>query len=207
MSSNTQLIQLETDLSLHIPNVVPASLCDALIRQYEDSVSDKSDIDTTEAIIAECAPWLAKEPVKNLLESYFHDGYQVFCSVFDALGADDHDYLSTTWHFDYGIKRSLKLFIYLNSVEEHKGNTLIIDQHRTNLLREAGALPWEMEKRKEDLSAEMQTLGMSDKTLGYDLKAGDALLFSPFLLAHRCLLPIQGHKRYTVCFTLTPILS
>ncbi|WP_191602066.1 hypothetical protein [Marinomonas algicola] len=204
MPLNEQLTQLETHLSLHIPNVVPTLFCETLIHYYEEKAFDKSDTDSAEFILTECMPWLSEEPLNSLLKVYFNNGYQIIGSVFDALTPEDKDYLSTTWHLDYGVNRSLKLFIYLNSVEEHQGNTLIIDQYRSELLRDAGALPLDLDKRKEDLSSEMQSLGVSNEALGYDLKAGDALLFSPFLLAHRCLLPAPGQKRYTVCFTLIP---
>ncbi len=204
MKSNKALIQLEKELSLQISNVVPVTLCDTLIRHYEERVGDKDDALVSDSIIKECTPYLSQEPLVSLLNAYFNNGYQVLSSAFDAIRFDDMSYISKTWHLDHGVKRSLKLFIYLNSVAEHQGNTLLIDQNRTGLLRSFGALPLEMDARKDDITAEMRELGISNETLGYDLKAGDVLLFSPFELAHRCLLPRLGKTRYTVCFTLMP---
>jgi len=109
---------------------------------------------------------------------------------------------STLWHLDYGIAKTLKLFIYLNPVSIHDGNTLIIDKNRTQKLRDIDELPIEYEKRKEDLTPVLKELGLDTSYLAYDYEAGDALLFSPLLLAHRRLPPKENQKRYTIILQL-----
>ena len=82
----------------------------------------------------------------------------------------------------------------------------MVDLPATEKLREAGELPIVGEDRKEDLIPVMQELGIDSSLLAYDLDAGDALLFSPLILAHRCLPPKEGKKRYTICFSLVPTM-
>jgi len=193
------------NLALQIHKVITPELCHNLISKYERyDDSDRSNVISDE-IIKECADSVFVDNVHALLEAVFQGGYQVRWSRVDVVDscATLYEY-NTRWHLDGGIPKTLKLFVYLNSVSEHGGNTLIIDRERTKKLKESGVLPRNDDERTEDLTPALERLGLDSSYSAYDLKAGDALLFSPLLLAHRCLPPQVSQKRFTVCFTITP---
>ncbi|MAC47301.1 MAG: hypothetical protein CMI12_10670 [Oceanospirillum sp.] len=192
--ANTQYIQLH--------DLVTKEQCTEFITAYEQAAGDKSAIDK---IIKTCQETVFQGDVDELLRQHFEGDYQIFWTSYDKVDDKATDYdLNLYWHLDYGVKKSLKLFVYLNPVAEHGGNTLIIDQARTESLRKAGALPIESGKRHHDLTEILQGLELDMNTLAYDLDTGDALLFSPFILAHKCQPPKPYTERHTICFLLTP---
>ena len=201
MLKNATLAEFKEVLSTHIAGLVPAALCSYLIELLSSSYAEEN---YSEAI-QKCTQYVFTKEVDNLLREYFDGSYHVFCSRYDKVDGTGSDYsYSCRWHLDGGIPKTLKLFIYLNSVASHGGNTLIIDQARTQKLRELEALPIEYEGRVDDLSERLGELGLSRDYQAYDLACGDALLFSPLLLAHKCRLPNIGQTRHTICYTITP---
>lgn len=204
MPKNAALGEFKEALSTHITALVPVELCSFLI----DLLSSSPDEKTYSEALQKCTQHVFTKEVDDLLREYFDGSYHVFCSRYDKVDSTGSDYsYSCRWHLDGGIPKTLKLFIYLNSVASHGGNTLIIDQARTQKLRELGALPVEYEGRVDDLSERLGELGLSGDYQAYDLACGDALLFSPLLLAHKCRLPNIGRARHTICYTITPFIS
>lgn len=193
------------NLSIQINDLLSPQMCKELIDRYEE-FSLNNDFNTiSEKVLKECSELILVEDLNTLLKDYFQTEYRPLCAMFDVVDSSaSTSNPSTRWHLDGGIAKTLKLFVYLNPVSEHGGNTLIIDQNRTQMLRELDQLPLEGEKRKEDLTQVLEQEGIDSSTLAYDLKAGDALLFNPLILAHKCLPPRTGEKRYTICFTLVP---
>ena len=208
MSLEQDLEYLRDHLSLHIKGVLPVELCGEMIARYDDAIAAGRSDDTAQALIDECRNRIFSGDVKPLLDHYFETPYQPLWSSFtvtDSSAATTN--YSTRWHLDGGVINTHKLFIYLNPVAEHGGNTVMVDVESTRKLLQAGELPSAITERKEDLGEVFAQLGINDKLLAYDLNAGDALLFDPLTLAHRCLPPREGEKRYTVCFTLVPTPS
>ncbi|ADZ92388.1 hypothetical protein GV054_15975 [Marinomonas mediterranea] len=202
-----RLETLRQDFSLHLKGIVPHELCRLLIESIDHRSPrciEKGDVD--KEIIKQCEKNVFTDELCALLDAYFEQqGYQVMWPRVDVVGDDAlTSYASTTWHLDHGLKGSLKLFVYLDSVADHGCNTLMFDRGRTEHLRQAGAFPLSLEERKDDLTCELEKLHLSTEHISFDLEAGDILLFSPFVLAHRCLPPQKGKKRHTVCFTVTP---
>lgn len=191
--------------AIHIEGLLPPQLCDELIERRE-KISPEIPWDASlEEIFKECEGRAFTGEVNALLEAYFQSKFQLRWPRFDVVDSTAAEYeYNIFWHLDNGIPNTLKLFVYLDPVAEHGGNTLIIDRERTDALRGAGALPIEVEKRREDLTPDLERLGLDTRHLGYDLKAGDGLLFSPLVLAHKCLAPKAGKKRHTICFTIEP---
>lgn len=202
MTSHFNSQQLANDHSLQLNNLLPKELCHQFITDYEKA---QGDVTAINEIVQACAKEIFNDDVDVLLRQHFDGNYQCFWSCYNKINAEAEgcEY-STRWHLDYGSQKSLKLFVYLNPFAEHGGNTRIIDQARTESLREAGALPLEGNKRHDDLTEVLQGLGLETDTLAYDLGAGDALLFSPFILAHKCQPPKPDAERHTICFLLTP---
>ncbi|MGR9013069.1 MAG: hypothetical protein ACU83U_05435 [Gammaproteobacteria bacterium] len=193
------------NLSIQINGLLSPQICKELIDRYEKIPGNEEIKTFSNTIIKECSGLILRDDIEVILRNYFQSAYRPIWTSFDVIDSSASTYNnSTTWHLDGGITKTLKLFVYLNSVTEHGGNTLIIDQHRTEKLRKAGELPLEEEKRKEDFTQVLEQMGLNSSYLAYDLKAGDALLFSPLILAHRCLPPKAEKKRYTICFTLAP---
>jgi len=192
-------------LAIKMNGLLSSQQCHELIARYEKSLgNDQSDAIVGE-IFKECADLVFVNDVDALLRDYFQSEYQWEWPRFDVVDSSASIYhYSDRWHLDNGMPKMLKLFVYLNPVAEHGGNTLIIDRSRTEKLRKAGKLPKEGEEREEDLIPVLKQMGLDSSSLAYDLKAGDAILFSPLLLAHRCLPPRTGKKRYTICFHVIP---
>lgn len=191
------------NLYIKIDKLISPEICNELIEKYEQFSFDNSIEVTSNKIIDECSNMISTKEINYILSKYFKSNYKIFWSSFDVVKSNAlEDNYSTLWHLDGGSPKTLKLFIYLNPVSIHGGNTLIIDQNRTKVLRDAGALPIEHEKRKLDLSSTLQKLKLDTSTFSYNYEAGCALLFSPLLLAHRCLPPKNNQKRYTICFTI-----
>lgn len=194
--SNTQYIQLH--------DLVTKEQCAEFIEAYEQAAGDKVAIDK---IIKDCQELVFKGYVDELLRQHFEGDYQVFWTSYDKVDSEATDYdFNLYWHLDGGVKKSLKLFVYLNPVAEHGGNTLFFNLESTQRLRDAGALPREPTERYQDITHFMDELSLETDMLEYDLNTGDALLFSPFILAHKCQPPRANMVRYTICFLLTPPL-
>ena len=194
------------NLYIKIDKLILPEICNELIKKYEQFSFDNSIEVTSKKITDECSNIISTKKINTILSKYFKLDYKIFWSSFDVVKSNAlENNPSTLWHLDGGSVKTLKLFIYLNPVSIHGGNTLIVDQNRTKVLRDVGALPIEQEKRKLDLSSTLQELKLDTSTLSYDYEAGSALLFSPLLLAHRCLPPKNNQKRYTICFTIVSI--
>ncbi|MDX8399211.1 MAG: hypothetical protein R8K20_03065 [Gallionellaceae bacterium] len=192
-------------LAIKIDGLLSPQHCSELIIRYENSLgNDQSDAIVSE-IIKECADVVFVNDVDAFLTEHFQSKYQWQWPTFDVVDSSASRYkYSERWHLDGGIPKMLKLFVYLNPVAEHGGNTLIIDRNRTEKLKMAGELWHAPEERKEDLTPVLKQMGLDSSYLAYDFEAGDAVLFSPLLLVHRCLPPRIGKKRYTICFHVIP---
>lgn len=205
MDIERDLDYLKRHLSLHLRCLLPTTRCNEMIARYNDAQTDEELAVVKEELINECMELVFTDEINELLTIYFQAPFEAWWSTFDVVGcAGPPQNLNAHWHLDGGSKGMHKLFIYLNPVAEHGGNTVMVDQERTKRLRIADALPIESEKRKEDLSEVFEELGISPELIAYDLEAGDGLLFDPQTLAHRCQPTMPGKWRYTVCFTIVP---
>jgi hypothetical protein len=187
-------------LYLKLDGLVSPLLCRRFIVDYQKT--QEKSFDQT---IKLCSEQVFNQKLDTLLFSYFSSDYDICWPTFEVVdfSAWQHNY-STRWHLDGGVKKTLKLFVYLNAVEEHGGNTLLLDKFRTEKIRSQGLLPLEYNKRKVDLTAELQQLNLKTTAIAYSLAAGDALLFNPLALAHKCLPPSELEKRYTISYTIVP---
>lgn len=206
MNTEQNMELFRENLAMKIDALLSPEICKELISKYENfSIENPINI-TSEKIIKECSDMIFVNDLDAFLTNYFQSKYKVFYSTFDVVDSSTSVsiYPSKLWHLDGGIPKTLKLFLYLTPVSEHGGNTIYVDQKRTKMLIKAGELPINMEERKEDLTQVFDQMGVDNSSLAYDLKVGDGLLFSPLLLAHRCLPPKEDKKRYTISFTLVP---
>ena len=63
------------------------------------------------------------------LNNYFNGNYIVHWSTFDTVDSSaNNNNDSTRLHCDGGVRNTLKFFVYLNSVTEHGGNTLLMNK-------------------------------------------------------------------------------
>ena len=205
MSLEQDVEYLNEHLSVHIEGLVPPSLCKGWIDRYEHGVNSGRSADAANEVVSECGEQVFTERVNELIRRHIRSGFRSRWPQFDVVDASAASSdPNTFWHLDGGVTNTLKLFVYLNPVSEHGGNTPIIDLARTNRLRGTGWLGVTEAERKQDVTGLLEALGLDTGYLTYDLKAGDALLFNPLLLAHKRLLPREGKKRYTVCFHVVP---
>lgn len=205
MKMEPDIDYLRANLSLHIKEVVPAQRCGDMISRYDQASANGEAERVAEALIKECQAEVFTSDINTLLDDYLRGPFRPLWPTFDVVdsSAAQTNY-SARWHLDGGVTNTHKLFIYLNPVAEHGGNTVMVDLESTKKLQQAGELPIVGTERKADLSEVFRDLGIESKLLAYDLGAGDALLFDPLTLAHRCLPPRDGGKRYTICFTIVP---
>ncbi|MFC1750418.1 hypothetical protein ACFL2V_16580 [Pseudomonadota bacterium] len=196
---------LKKDLSIQLDQVLPLEQCHNLIAMSKGQSGTGQVESVTTDTFNEYINQVLTPDVVTILEGYFQCEFQVLWPRYDIVDSHAIDYYSTGWHLDGSLKKSLKLFVYLNSVFDHGGNTLIIDQQRTEKLRLACKLPVSLEGREKDLTDSLKQLQLDPSYLAYDLKAGDGLLFNPFQLAHRCLAPREGRARHTLSFTIVPV--
>jgi len=205
MNLELDIKYFKENLAIKMNGLLSPLLCSELIARYEKSSGNDQSDAIVDEIFKECAGLVFVNDVDALLTDYFQSEYQWQWPSFDVVDSSASIYLySDRWHLDGGMPKMLKLFVYLNPVAEHGGNTLTIDQNRTEKLKMAGELSRAPEERKEDLAPVLKQMGLDSSYLAYDLEAGDALIFSPIMLAHRCLPPRVGKKRYTICFHVTP---
>lgn len=196
---------LKNHLSLHLHNLLPPEYCADVIARYNDAKANGRLDAAKEELIDECRGQVFTDELNALLDSYFQGPFKLCWPTFDVVGcAGATQNLNTLWHLDNGVPGTHKLFIYLNPVAEHGGNTVMVDLARTDKLKKVGALPFEEDGRKEDLTEVFEQLGVSPEVHAYDLKAGDGILFDPLTLAHRCQPTTTGRRRYTICYTLVP---
>jgi hypothetical protein len=196
--------QLQESLALHLVNLASEEACKNWIAQYDQAMAEKSP-EAIDYILNNVRDKLFTGHLKQFLRAYFNGSFSVDWSTFTKVGYADEEFNpNTLWHLDGGITSSLKLFVYLNPVSEHKGNTLMMDKDRTDQLLKANHLPVEQDLRLEDISAELLDLGLDPRPIAFDLKAGDGLLFDPAQLAHKCLLPGAGKSRYAICYVINP---
>ena len=208
MNAERDVDYLTRHLSLHLHNLLSPQHCGEMIARYDNALANGQLDSVTEELIDECRQLVFTDELSALLENYFQGPFKLLWPTFDVVeSAASTSNPHALWHLDGGIKGTHKLFIYLNPVSEHGGNTVMVDLERTKKLERAGALPLESAGRKEDLTEVFQQLGISPEVIAYDLKAGDALLFDPLTLAHRCRPPRAGKRRYTVCFHIVPQAS
>lgn len=205
MNIEQDVKSLNENLSIQINGLLPPKFCSELITRYEGASDGDAQDTVVEEIIRTCAERAFTDDVNGLIKAHLQSGFEPVWPTFDVVDATDAAHNPNTfWHLDGGVRHTLKLFVYLNPVAEHGGNTPIIDLDRSNKLKKTGALPIEQDKRKQDMTEALEALGLDTTYLAYDLKAGDVLLFNPLVLAHRCQPPKEGQKRYTVCFTILP---
>ncbi len=203
MNIEKSLDYFNENLHIKIEDILSEKTCQELISKYEEFSVQNPITTISNKIIEECSHLVFKDTLNNLLSEYFQCNYSFLCSSFDVVdsSATQNNY-STRWHLDGGMDKTLKLFIYLNPVSDHGGNTVMINQEVSKKLRKAKKLPLIGEERIEDITPILKEMGEKEEEFSYDLNTGDALLFSPLLLAHKCLPPKSGKKRYTICFTI-----
>lgn len=197
-------INFKEDLVIKFDGVLSSKQCDEFIARYNDALGDVSFDLTINDILKDCADLVFTNDIDAVLSEHFQHRYQQLWPSFDVIDSSTQYFFSDKWHLDGGMPDTLKLFVYLSPVEMHGGNTLIIDRQRTEKLRKAGKLPVEGERRYDDLTLVLTEMGLRPDCIGFNLKAGDVLLFNPCQLAHRCLPPRVGQKRHTMCFHVTP---
>lgn len=205
MPYTRQLSELKSQLSTHLPSVITARACQETIQAIASSKDYEQFRKLSEYYIEQFSQLIFTGNVSDFLTEYYGGNFTWRWPVLDVV--DDNanaNYDSTSWHRDTGMHGMLKVFLYLNSVQEHGCNTLLIDEARSDKLRAMGALPVELSKRHRNVSNYLEAMGSTKNVTSYDMNSGDILLFNPIRLAHRCHPPDPGRKRYTICYSVFP---
>jgi hypothetical protein len=135
---------------------------------------------------------------------FFGSEYLVYWFVVNgAMPLPDENRNAFLWHCDTGPRAHLKLLVYLNSAEEHGGNTAFLDIEATRKLARSGYIFGSLAERREDLSSLAEGVGSRFEPKSWSVKAGEAFLFQPANVLHRGVMP-SGDPRYVLHILLLP---
>jgi len=182
-----------------VKNILSPEICQAII-----SAQTTENFDHKTAI-QNLLPQILNQEVDKQIKSYFKSEYAITWYEFTEVSEEnDEAYYYTKWHCDGGPSKHLKIMVYLNSTKDHGGNTFFYPKDKTNALKEQGYIFCKLEDRKKDISTLLEYLGFDAAPEHYSLNCGDAIIFNPFDVAHRCDVPSPGKKRYTLSLCLVP---
>jgi len=182
-----------------VENVLSPEECQLLITEQEsENFNHKTRLQTL-------LPKILNQEIDSQIKSYFKTEYAVTWYEFTEVTAEnDEPFYYTKWHCDGGPSKHLKIIVYLNATSEHGGNTFFYPKEKTAALKEQGYIFCKLHDRKKDISSLLSYLGFDPVPEQFNLTSGDAILFNPFDVAHRCDVPKDGQKRYTLSLCLVP---
>ncbi|MAD02031.1 MAG: hypothetical protein CMK65_00190 [Pseudoalteromonas sp.] len=186
--------------------VLPSEICEYLIKEYKENGTSFLNNEFIERTL----PIILNQEIDSQLCSYFNSEYTLLWYSFldtEATSEPQKRSYSSYWHCDGGPKKHLKILIYLNSSDEHAGNTLFLDRAATNRLKDIGYIFNDIENRTDNIESLCKAKGINFEMLSYDtICAGDALIFNPNILAHKGQLPTKAN-RYVLqlCFIQSPM--
>ena len=184
---------------LSIKNVLPPQICQKLI----DNKNDKNF--NTHATLQQLLPQILNDNIDNQIKHHFKSDYAVaWCNFAEVDSSIDESGYFTKWHCDSGPSKHLKIIVYLNSVEKHGGNTFFYEKNITKALKEKGYIFCDIRNRKKDISGLLDHLGLDSTPKQFELNAGDAIIFNPLEVAHRCDVPQDKKTRYTIGLCIVP---
>ena len=208
-SFNRQADVVECELTQQsrqkIEDCLPSELCQFLINTYEQNNALLNSKTLSKEIISLILnnPEVDKAAISYLKSEYMPLWYEVNKST----DQDSVAHVSYKWHCDGGPEKHLKIIVYLNSMSEHNGATLLADIETTRNLKEAGYIFNDPGFRQADLTALTQEFNLPHNTEFFELNSGDAIIFNPYDLAHRGQAPNAGTPRYvlTLCLVQSPM--
>jgi len=183
----------------HIKNVLSPEVCQSLIAEQ------KSENFNHKKALQSLLPEILNQEIDTQVKSYFKTEYAITWYEFTEVTAEnDESFYYTKWHCDGGPSKHLKIMVYFNATSEHGGNTFFYPKEKTTALKDQGYIFCKIQDRKKDISSLLSYLGFDPLPEQYNLTPGDAILFNPFDVAHRCDVPKEGQKRYTLSLCLVP---
>lgn len=197
---------VDTNLNKHgfypARKLIPADVCRKLIQHTQEA--DAAYLQTREGALnlldAIFNPQLDAEIISHFGSEYLPLWFHISADTYQS----SQDSCSFKWHCDGGPSQHLKIMVYLNSAEEHQGNTLFANPEITQAMKKIGYIFCDLNERKVDLSllAAAHNIPLSEQ--GFTLQAGDALVFNPNQIMHRGKSPQMGKTRYVLHICLVP---
>ncbi|MGE0475123.1 MAG: hypothetical protein AB7P17_15945, partial [Nitrospirales bacterium] len=184
-------------------------LSQALART-DESITNKPQIDYSDILMIRdkifLETWFRKifQPALTAkLTGYFQSHFLIYWYTFLKAKPADQAVRSFLWHCDKGPSAHLKILLYLNDMQEHRGNTIFLDRATTARFAECGYVFGSVKKRTDDLSELAKQKGIPFQPHSWDMKAGEGVAFEPSQVLHRGILPSTGF-RYVLAFCLLP---
>ncbi len=142
--------------------------------------------------------------VDQSLVGFFRSEYLVHWLTFTLTpAAAEQQSVSFRWHCDKGPRSHLKLMIYLNSTDEHGGNTEFIKLGDTASVAARGYLFGWTGTRTDDVNdlsrIAQRTVEPKCKSMG----AGEGVIFQPASVLHRGISP-RNAPRFVITLCLLP---
>jgi hypothetical protein len=142
--------------------------------------------------------------VDKRLISFFKSEYLIHWLIFSVTPqAEEQASVSFRWHCDSGPTAHLKLIVYLNSTEEHGGNTEFITLTETKDVAANGYLFGWNKARSSDIRYLSKIAGHEIHSHQKKMNAGEGVLFQPSTVLHRGVSPTLG-ARYAITLCLLP---
>ncbi len=196
-------------VSILNPSETGELLSQALTRT-DESMTNKPQIDYSDILIIRdkifLETWFRKifQPALTAkLTGYFQSHFLIYWYTFLKAKPADQAVRSFLWHCDKGPSAHLKILLYLNDMQEHRGNTIFLDRATTARFAQSGYVFGSVKKRTDDLTELARQEGITLHPHSWDMKAGEGVAFEPSQVLHRGILPSIGH-RYVLAFCLLP---
>jgi len=176
----------------------------------DTAITNKPEIDYSEILVIRdkdfLETWFRKifQPALTAkLTGYFQSHFLVYWYTFLKAKPADQAVRSFLWHCDKGPSTHLKILLYLNDMQDHRGNTIFLDRATTARFAQSGYVFGSVKKRTDDLTDLARQEGITLQPQSWDMKAGEGVAFEPSQVLHRGILPSTGF-RYVLAFCLLP---
>jgi len=175
-----------------------------------DKTIAKPEIDYSEIILVQDPSFLQRwfqkifhPTLHQQLLNYFGSEYLIYWHTLLKAKPAETAIRSFLWHCDKGPSCHVKILLYLNDFSEHQGSTIFLDRLTTRQFGKAGYVFGSVKKREEDLSELAQQHNIAFHPQGWEMKAGEGIIFEPSQVLHKGILPSIG-PRYVLAFCLLP---
>lgn len=187
-----------------------AELLSQALARTDESMTNKPQIDYSDILVIRdkvfLESWFRKifQPALTAkLTGYFQSHFLIYWYTFLKAKPADQAVRSFLWHCDKGPSAHLKILLYLNDMQEHRGNTIFLDRATTARFAQSGYVFGSVKKRTDDLTDLARQEGIPLQPHSWDMKAGEGVAFEPSQVLHRGILPSTGF-RYVLAFCLLP---
>ncbi|NQZ06904.1 MAG: GSCFA domain-containing protein [Algicola sp.] len=184
-----------------LKQAIPSEMCSRIVAQAATAKEAVYHPDFINSIL----PIILSEAVDTQISGYFGSEYTL--AWFTYLESEPQSEADLArWQCDLGPQQQLTMQIYLNSQDEHDGNTHFLDIDTTEQLKQAGYIFSDPELNPQDIGPLCQANGITLNPNSHRaIQAGDALLFNANQIAYASQAPTLAKQHVLqMCFIPSP---